>query len=59
MAAHLQGGDALLSTQDGEEVVSERVSNVLGPVVVRSLMGNSALDSEALQEAKEGKLPCK
>ena len=49
MQENLQGGDALLSTKHSEEVVSEGVSDVLGPVVVGALASDGALDCKSLQ----------
>jgi len=42
----LEGGDALLAAKDGEEVVSEGISDVLRPVGVRTLTGDVGLDGE-------------
>ena len=47
----LEGGDAVLCADDGEQVVAEGVGHVLAPVGVRALARHVALHSEALQAA--------
>ena len=46
---HLEGGQAVLVSEDGEQVVAEGVRHVLGPVGIWALSGHQTLDGKALQ----------
>ena len=45
---HLEGGQAVLVSEDGEQVVAEGVGDMLGPVGVRALSSHQTLDGKAL-----------
>lgn len=53
----LEGGDAVLCADDGEQVVAEGVGHVLAPVGVRALTRHVALHSEALRKHYHGHWP--
>ena len=50
-AGHLECGQAVLVSENGEQIVAEGVRHVLCPVGVWALSGHQTLDSKALHSA--------
>lgn len=54
VVAHLEGGQAVLVAEDRQQVVTEGVRHVLGPVGVWALAGDGALHGKALPQPQAG-----
>ena len=53
LSDHLECGQAVLVSEDGQQIVAEGVGHVLGPVGVWALSSHQTLDGKALRSAAQ------